>query len=127
MLIRQSLSSPTTFNAFPRVVAALYHLENRRERAEAIEHLRLALQGPGPSFTVHEKLLPLLDDDEERLAVLREAEQRFGRFVRLMRLRATILEKLGREEEASRVRSSCYSENLLSKQRNECNEPLELP
>ena len=126
VLIRQSLSSPTTFNAFPRVVAALYH-ESRREKMEAIEHLRLALQGPGPSFPVYEKLLQFLNDDEERLAVLREAEQRFGRFVRLMRLRATILGKLGREEEASQVRSSCYSENLLSKQRNECSEPLELP
>ena len=126
VLIRQSLSSPTKFNAFPRIVAAFYY-EDRGERAEAIKHLGLALQGPGPSFQVYEELLQLLNDDEERLAVLLEAEQRFGSFVRLMRLRATILEKLGREEEASQVRSSCYFENLLSKERNECNEPLELP
>ena len=124
-LIQQSLSTPTKFNAYPRIVAALYH-EERGERTEAIEHIRQALQGPGPSFLVYEKYIRLLDDKETRLTVLYEAETKFGRFVRLMRLRATTLEKLGREEEARQVRELCYYENTLSKQRSECFESLEL-
>ena len=124
-LIQQSLSSPTEFSAYPRIVAALYHRE-RGQRSHAMEHIRLALQGPSPSFNVYERFLGFLDDNDTRLTVLDEAEQVFGRFVRLMRLRATILDRLGREEEAGQARRSCFSENMLSKQRNECDKPLEI-
>ena len=124
-LVEQALSEPTMFNAYPRIVAALYH-EERRERSQAISHIRAALQGPGPSFRVYERYLRTLDDEKERLVVLEEAEQEFGRFVRLMRLRATTLENLGREEEARQARGVCVSENILSKQRSECDERLEL-
>lgn len=124
-LIQESLSFPTEFNAYPRIVATLYHME-RGQRSQAMEHVRLAFQGPGPSFDIYERFLGFLDDDVSRLEVLDEAEQAFGRFVRLMRLRATILDRLGREEEARRARSSCYSENILSKQRSECDKPLEI-
>ena len=124
-LLQQALSEPTMFNAYPRIVAALHH-EERGERSQATEHIRAALQGPGPSFPLYERYLRLLDDEEERLVVLDEAEQVLGRFVRLMRLRATTLENLGRKEEARQARSVCVSENLLSKQRSECGERLEL-
>ena len=124
-LIEQALSEPTMFNAYPRIVAALYH-EERRERSQAISHIRAALQGPGPSFRVYERYLRTLDDEKERLVVLEEAEQEFGRFVRLMRLRATTLDNLGRDEEARQARGVCVSENILSKQRSECDERLEL-
>lgn len=125
IFVQQSISTPTKFNAYPRIIAALYH-EERGEKAEAMEHIRQALQGPGPSFLVYERYIRFLDDEEMRLTVLDEAERKFGRFVRLMRLRATTLEKLGREEEVRQVRELCYFENALSKQRHECSEPLEI-
>ena len=124
-LIQESLSFPTEFSAYPRIVAALYHME-RGQKPQAMEHVRLAFQGPGPSFDIYERFIGFLDDDASRLAVLDEAEQVFGRFVRLMRVRATILDRLGREEEARQARSSCFSENMLSKQRSECGDPLEI-
>ena len=124
-LLQQALSEPTMFNAYPRIVAAIHH-EEKGERAEAVVHIRAALRGPGPAFNVYEEYLRRLSDEEERLAVLDEAQRTFGPFVRLMRLRATTLENLGREEEARRARSVCYSENALSKQRSECRERLEL-
>ena len=125
-LVQESLSTPTQYNGYPRITAANYYID-RGERAKAVDHIRSALKGPSPSFVIYEKLLQCLDDQEEKLAVLDEAEQRFGQFVRLMRLRATTLVELDREEEARKVESSCYYANPLSEQRRECNEPLELP
>ena len=124
-LIQRAHSEPTHVNAYPRIVAADYHAL-RGEGAEAAEHIRSALQGPGPSFHVYERMFPYLEDIEDYLTLLDEAEQRFGRFVRLMRLRATALEKAGHEDEAQSVRAACKFENALSKQRNECSEPLEV-
>ena len=124
-LVRQALSAPTEFNAYPRIVAALYH-EERGDRAQAMENVRAALQGPGPSLPVYERYFRYVDNGEDRLTVLEEAERGFGRPVRLMRLRATTLDGLGRVDEAGHARSSCFSENVLSKQRSECNEPLHL-
>ncbi|MDD9983956.1 MAG: M48 family metalloprotease [Gammaproteobacteria bacterium] len=124
VLLEQALSDPTEFNAYPRIVAAL-HQEEKGDRSRTMEHVRAALQGPGPSFAVYERYLRLLGDEEERLVVLEEAEQAFGRFVRLMRMRATTLDNLGRKEEASQARSLCVSENMLSKQRSECDDRLE--
>ena len=125
VLVRQALSAPTEFNAYPRIVAALYH-EERGDRAQAMENVRVALRGPGPSFPVYERFYRYVGNREERLAVLEEAERVFGRPVRLMRLRATTLDGLGRVDEARHARSLCFSENVLSKQRNKCNEPLDL-
>ena len=110
-LIGKALSPPTERNAFPRVVAALYH-DQIGEHEKAAEHLRQALNGPGASFPVYEKLLRYLPHDEQ-LAVLDEAERRFGGFVRLMQLRATVLEKMGRDEEAAEIR-----EGVLRRKRN---------
>ena len=124
-LISKALSEPTYVNAYPRIVAADYHLAGG-EVPEAATHVRVALQGSGPSFHVYERMLWHMDDVEDHLALLDEAEQRFGRFVRLMRLRATALEEAGREEEAQEVRDACYFENALSKQRRTCSEPLEV-
>ena len=125
-LVQKSLSTPTQYNGYPRIIAADYYMDSG-EREKAIDHIRSALKGPNPSFRIYWKLLQCLDDQEEKLAVLDEAEQRFGQFIPLMRLRATTLADLDREEEAREAESSCYHANPLSKQRNECYEPLELP
>ena len=123
--VRQALSAPTEHNAYPRIVAALYH-EEGGDRAQAMESVRAALEGPGPSFPVYERFLRYVTDGEERLNVLEDAERAFGRPVRLMRLRATTLDDMGRTDAARQARSLCYSENVLSKQRSECDEPLRL-
>lgn len=124
-LLRQALSAPTEFNAYPRIIAALTY-EERGDRAQAMESVRLALRGPGPSLPVYERYLRYVEDGEERLTVLEDAERAFGRPVRLMRLRATTLDGLGRKDEARQARTLCVSENVLSKQRNQCDEPLHL-
>ena len=123
--VGKSLSSPTEYNPYPRVVAAS-HLAETGNRNGAIAHLRMALkEGPGASFRVYEKLLQYARDGH--LQILDEAEGRFGRFVGLMRYRATYLEDLGRVEEAEEVRRTCYFEHAGSKNRHGCNERYELP
>ena len=123
--IAKSLSEPTEYNAYPRVVAAS-HLAERGDREGAIEHLRIALkEGPGASFRVYEKLLQYVPDGH--LEILEEAEHRFGGLARLMQYRATYLEDLGRVEEAREVRRTCYFEHAGSKERHDCNERIELP
>ena len=123
--VGKSLSSPTEYNPYPRVVAAS-HLAEMGDREGAIEHIRMALkEGPGASFRVYEKLLQYVPDGH--LQILDEAERRFGAFVRLIQYRATYLEDLGRVEEAHEVRRTCYFEHAGSKDRHGCNERFELP
>ena len=123
--VGKSLSSPTEYNPYPRVVAAS-HLAEAGDRKGAIDHIRMALkEGPGASFGVYEELLRYVPDGH--LQILDDAERRFGKFVRLMQYRATYLEDLGRAKEAQEVRRTCYFEHAGSKDRHGCNERIELP
>lgn len=124
-LIDRSLSAPTKFSPYPRVVAALYH-GRMGEEEQQMEQFLLALSGPRPSLKIYIQYLQFLDE-EERLAVLDDAEQKWGRPLELLRLRTTILEKLGRKKEADVVRLVCFGETFLAKKdREKCSEPLEV-
>ena len=124
ILVEKSLSTPTEYSLYPRVVAAIY-CEERGDRKCAMEHIRMALkEGPRASFAVYIKLLEYAPDGH--LAILDDAEQRFGRIVTLMQYRAAILDKLGRDKDAQSVRSACYYENSTSKNRHDCHKKIEL-
>ena len=117
--IETALSAPTTYHATPRIVAA--RAAGKGERS--LEHLRLALRGPDPSFYTYSlvlRRLAELGEFSDVLTVLEQAEGRFGPFVDLMRWRAAALERLGRTEEAGAARSACYFENALDKRRSTC-------
>ena len=141
-----SLSPPTQYNAYPRIIAARYAAHAGDDDA-AIEHLRTALeQGPGPSFLVYRRLLVQLVQQRNYPAVgtrfgrnielarypavgelLDDAESRFGRNIELARWKATILEMQGRGAEAEKVRSKCVSDNILQlNERDRCRQPVEL-
>lgn len=118
-LIEEALSAPTAYHATPRIVAA--RVAGNSE--QSLEHLQLALKGPDPSFHTYSLVLRRLDGLEKYsdvLALLEEAEVRFGPFVDLLRWRAAALEGLGRKEEAAETRSACYLLNVLDKRRNSC-------
>ena len=127
--VRQSLSAPTQFNAYPRVIAAKYATRAGDDDG-AIEHLRTALkQGPGPSFLVYKQLLVKLVQQRNYSAaeeLLNDAASRFGRNVELARWKATILERQGQGAEAEKVRSDCVSDNILQlNERDQCRQPVE--
>ena len=128
--VRQSLSPPTQYNAYPRIIAARYAAHAGDDDA-ASEHLRTALeQGPGPSFLVYRRLLVQLVQQRNYPAageLLDDAESRFGRNIELARWKATILEMQGRGAEAEKVRSKCVSDNILQlNERDRCRQPVEL-
>jgi hypothetical protein len=128
--VRQSLSAPTQYNAYPRIIAAKYAAHTGDDDA-AIGHLRTALeQGPGPSFLVYRRLLVQLVRQRNYSAVgelLDDAESRFGRNVELARWKATILEMQGQGAIAEKVRSQCVSDNILQlNEKDRCLHPVEL-
>ena len=128
--LAQSLSSPTEYNAYPRMVAAWYATETGDDDA-AVQHLQSALEnGPGASFLVYEQLLFLLarrGDHAGALDILDRAQSRFGRYLEIFRWRATILDMQGRSEEATEVRETCFGEQRLQlKQRQRCHERVEM-
>ena len=128
--VRRSLSAPTQFNAYPRIIAAKYAALAGDDDG-AIEHLRTALErGPGPSFLVYKRLMAKLAqrrDYSEVERLLDDAESRFGRNVELARWQATILEMRGQDAEAEKVRSTCVTDNILElNERQRCRQPVKL-
>ena len=128
--LQKSLSSPTEYNAYPRIVAAWYSTETGDDKA-AEQHLRSALEnGPWSSFLVYEQLLLRLvrrSDHAGALEVLDRAQLRFRRYVEIFRWRATILEMQDRSEEATEVREACFTEYRLQlKLRQLCHERVEM-
>ena len=128
--LAQSLSSPTEYNAYPRMVAAWYATETGDDDA-AVQHLRSALEnGPGASFLIYEQLLFRLarrGDHAGAVEVLDRAQSRFGHYMEVFRWRATILDMQDRNEEATEVRETCLGEYRLQlKQRQRCHERVEM-